>query len=383
MPRRRSTLVSLAVSSFVALAAVACGGASPSVFDADPSGDANGNGTNPGPNNGDGAFNNDPASTTAACVTSATNAALTPANLVFMYDRSGSMGATSEGFDPALKWIPVGNGMTSFFTDPGSAGMNASLQFFPLGADVAAMCAAPYGTPEVAMTPLTSSSALVDAIARTSPGGGTPTLPALEGAIAYAKQVAAQRAKEKTFVVLVTDGEPGYRIDGKNVTGCTDNDIAHVAAAAKAAFNGTPSIPTYVIGVGPSLQNLNAVAEAGGTSQAIMVSVSDPAQTKALFQKSLEGIRAETLSCSLPLPAPPDGKQLDTHAVNVGFTNGGGTETVLSYDGTCKSGAGWHYDNLAAPTKIDLCPTSCTVAQADRAGKLTIAFGCLTKGDVR
>ncbi len=384
MARIRASLVSFALPPLCALFAIACGGADSSLFD--PTGP--GASTTAGPNNGTGSFANGPTSLAAACVTSATSATLAPVNLVLMYDRSGSMGDPSEGFDPSLKWIPVGSGMKSFFADPGSSGMNASLQFFPLGADVAAMCAAPYGTPEVAMTPLTSAAALSAAIDRTSPGGGTPTLPALEGAIRYAGTVAAARPTDKTVIVLVTDGEPGYRIDGQNVTGCADNDVAHVALAARAAFAGAPSIPTYVIGVGPSLQNLNAIAAAGGTSQAIMVSVSDPSQTKAIFEKSLETIRAETLSCDLPMPAPPSGEQLDVSAVNVAFTSGAGAETILTYDAACggqagASGAGWHYDDVASPTKISLCPASCSAAQADRAGKLTIAFGCLTKGNVK
>jgi hypothetical protein len=383
MTRNRSPRVLLVLPSVAVLAALgvaACGGADASYFDTSPSGATT---ATPGPDNRDGTLQGGPASTTDACVSSATNAALTPANLVFMYDRSGSMGATTEGFDPSVKWIPVGSGMKAFFTDPGSAGINASLQFFPLGADVAAMCAADYGTPEVTMTALSNAAALVAAIDAPSPRGGTPTLPALEGAIHYAGTIAAARPADKTVIVLVTDGEPGYRINGQNVTGCTDNDVAHVAAAARAAFTATPSIPTYVIGVGASLQNLNAIAAAGGTGQATMVSVTDPAVTRASFQKSLDAIRAQTLSCDLALPAPPDGKTLNVNAVNVAFTSGAGVETILAYDAGCASGAGWHYDDVAAPTKIELCPAACSTAQADRAGKLQIALGCVTKGDVK
>src|SRR4051812_13374724 len=83
---------------------LACGGSDTSYF---PSSGGDGTSATPGPDNGNGAFNDGPASTSAACVTSKANAALTPVNLVFMYDRSGSMGDAAEGFDPAVKWLPV------------------------------------------------------------------------------------------------------------------------------------------------------------------------------------------------------------------------------------------------------------------------------------
>src|SRR5262249_14409583 len=183
--------------------------------------------------------------------------------LVLMYDKSGSMGDPAEGGDPALKWFPVNTGMKAFFTDPKSAGYNASLQFFPAPGDVAATCSAAYATPLVPMTSLAQSTPLVSALDHASPQGGTPTLPALTGALTYAAQVAKANPDEKTVVVLVTDGEPGMVVNGQIAPGCTNNDISHVAAAAQTAVKATPSIPTYVIGVGQQLTSLNQIAAAG------------------------------------------------------------------------------------------------------------------------
>jgi hypothetical protein len=313
-----------------------------------------------------------------ACVTSTAKAQLTPVNLVFMYDRSGSMGDTSEGFDPAIKWNPAGAGLKTFFSDPDSRGLDASLQFFPLGATVEEACGAQYATPQVPLTPLTDSAPLAGAIDGTTPHGGTPTLPALAGAIAYASGVANAQPTTKTVVVLVTDGEPGYRINGQNVTGCVNNDIAHVTALAKSAFEGTPPIPTYVIGVGPSLDHLNAIAAAGGTNQAIMVSVDDPNQTNVRFEGALNAVRAATLSCDFPLPQPPDGSTLDVNAVNVVFSPASGENQLIGYNVDCAGGTGWRYDNPSAPARMMLCPTTCRMAQADRSAALRIEFGCQT-----
>lgn len=373
----------LVVTLPLAATVVACSGVDGSVFQ----GNGNpGDTSNPGPQNPVGDINGSnggPSGTNAACVTSTASAELAPVDLVVMFDRSGSMGAMTEGFDPALKWVPVTTGMKAFFADPSSIGIAASLQFFPEGGDLSAVCNYAYASPMVPLTPLASSAPILAAIDATKPGGGTPTLPALTGAITYAKSVAQQHPTDKTVVVLVTDGEPGFGINGQFAMGCPNNDIPHVAAAAQAAASGTPAIKTYVIGVGPDLTNLNAIASAGGTGQAIMVSVADPTMTKAIFQQALETIRSQTLSCEFPLPPPPGGKTLDPNAVNVVYTNGGGTQNVLTYNGTCAGGVGWHYDDVAAPTKVELCSSTCNSVEADRKGSLLLAFGCKTQGPIR
>jgi hypothetical protein len=325
----------------------------------------------------------DPTGTSAPCVTSTAEAKLANADLVVMFDKSGSMGDPSEGFDPTLKWTPVTTAMKAFFTDPSSVGLAASLQFFPQGTDLASVCGYAYGTPLVPLTPLTSAAPLTMAIDATQPAGGTPTLPALSGAISYAQQVGATHPLDKVVVVLATDGDPGFGINGQFTLGCTNNDIPHVAAAAQAALSGTPPIPTYVIGVGPDLQNLDAIAMAGGTKQAIMVPVNDPTQTETAFLAALQSIRAASVPCAFAIPAPPNGEQINPGAVNVVLVGAGGQQQVLAYSANCSNTAGWHYDNAAAPTQVQLCSAACMQAQADNAGQVTLAFGCTTSGLTR
>jgi hypothetical protein len=365
----------LGVSFGVLLAAlaVACGGSSGSVF-----GDGNdGSNTPPGPNDPNQGLNTDPVGTNAACVSSTANAHLAPMNLVFIYDRSGSMGDPAEGGDPNVKWIPLTAGMTAFFGDPGSKGINASLEFFPLGGSLDSVCAYDYSSPKV---PLTSDTTqVISAIQATQPQGGTPTLPALQGAVKYAQGVAAQHPDEKTAVVLVTDGEPGFYQNGQSIPGCTNNDVAHVASTAQVSYVGQPSIPVYVIGVGPDLGNLNVIAQSGGTSTAFMVAVNDPNATKQQLLTALNTVRAQQVSCDFAFPAPPAGEQLDPLRVNVAFESSSG-EQVLSYSADCAGGTGWHYDNPAAPSRVLLCPQTCSAVQADQSGGLKLAFGCQTKG---
>lgn len=330
-----------------------------------------------------GEFSSDPLGTNAACVTAVKNASLPAVNLVIMYDKSGSMGDPREGGDPNAKWVPVNTGMKAFFADPASSGYNASLQFFPAPGDVATTCGAAYDRPLVPLTSLAKGAPLADALDAATPQGGTPTLPALKGALAYAHKTIAARPEEKTVVVLVTDGEPGIYVNGQFTPGCRDNDIDHVASTAHEGFAASPSIPTYVIGVGPSLSKLEAIASAGGTNKAFMISVSNPTQTRTDLQKAFEAIRSQVkVSCNFAVPAAPMGQELDKDHVNVGFTTASG-ETPLVYSKDCTATNGWRYDNAAAPTQIELCPSSCGAAQSDPNGKLSIAIGCKTNVEVR
>jgi hypothetical protein len=303
---------------------------------------------------------------------------LTPINLVLIYDRSGSMGDTSSGFDPSLRWDPVNAGMTAFFTDPGSRGLAASLQFFPVDGDLDAACAGPYDMPQVPLTPLASSSPLIAALSGTKPHGGTPTLPAVEGALRYAAQVQASQPQSRTVVVVVTDGEPGFLSNGQFGPGCPNNDIPHVVAAAQAAHVQTPPIDTYVIGIGPSLDTLNAIALAGGSGQAMIVSSGNPNQTKLDIQSALGSIRSLQLSCAVPLPAPPNGSQLDVNAVNVQLTTSAGGARIVGYNEGCVGDVGWFYDSRSSPTQIELCAKTCADGQGDPGAKLALIFGCQT-----
>jgi hypothetical protein len=350
----------------------ACGGSDDSQFGSP-------NDPNAGGFGGGGQFSTDPVGTNAACVTDMHNATLPAVNLVIMYDKSGSMGDPAEGANPNVKWVPVNAGMKAFFGDPKSSGYNASLQFFPAPGNVSATCGADYQDPLVPLTPLAKSASLAQALDGAQPQGGTPTLPALEGAIAYAKATIAARPEEKTVVVLVTDGEPGMVVNGQVAMGCADNDVAHVAAAASAAFTASPSIPTYVIGVGPDLSALDGIAAQGGTGTAFMISVSDPTQTRTQLQSAFDAIRSkEKVSCVFAVPAPPPGEQLDPGRVNVAFTNAAGAETPLVYSSDCSAPNGWRYDDRNNPTHIELCTSTCASAQSDPDSKLTIAFGCKT-----
>jgi hypothetical protein len=290
----------------------------------------------------------------AACVTSNVGADAVPVMLVFMFDRSGSMADQS-------KWTSCSQGLDAFFSDPNSKGLLASLQFF---AQAKECQAASYQTPLVPMQPLPSPS-FTSAIAGVSPNGGTPTLPALQGAIAYAQQNQTINPNSKVAVVLVTDGDPND----------CNSTVADVSAAAKAVAS---TVPTYVIGIG-SVASLDAIAAAGGTGKAFVVSTTNPAQTATDLETALAAIKGSTLGCEYQVPTAPAGQSIDFTKVNVIYTPSGGSPETLSYNATCGgNGQGWYYDNPSAPTKIEICAASCTSIEADKGGKVSVALGCDT-----
>ena len=301
-----------------------------------------------------------------ACATATASGKADPVYLVFVVDRSGSMKFNPQ---PNNKWDSVLAGLTSFFKDAQSAGLFASEQVFPQPSPSNDACTvANYQTPLVPVTALPDTAgALATALTNNGPSSNfnTPTKPALDGAVAFAKTLEA--TGKKTAVVLVTDGEP---------SGCGST----VGNAATSAGAGLPTIKTYVIGVGDLLTNLDTIAMGGGTTKAVIVSTTNPASITGDFVTVLGGIRKQALSCEYPMGQPPNGETLDINKVNVQFTPTGGTVTTLGYSADCTNGAGWRYDNPTTPTKILICPSSCNTLLAAADGKIDIVFGCKTAG---
>jgi hypothetical protein len=312
------------------------------------------------------------------CAAANQQAELAPVYLVFLLDQSGSMGDGEHG-NRTEKWDPVTAALKAFFADPESSGITASLNLFPLdknktdgpaSEDTPADCAASaYVAPAVVPTALPNDKAFADAITALDPPNefGTPTFPALSGTIDYAKSVLAEDATRKVAIVMVTDGNP---------VSCQGNTIKNTAEAAAAV---AAQIPTYVIGVGDSLDALNSIAEGGGTEKAFIVSLDDPEQTRKDLLDTINLIRGQAISCEIDIPTPPVGKKLDPEKVDVQFTANGKPGVALKYGAECTGDTAWRYDDAAAPTTIELCADACTAVKADAKGKLDVVFGCVKR----
>lgn len=300
--------------------------------------------------------NADAGPSSAACkATASATAEARPVYLVFLYDRSGSMGASGL-------WQSSRDAVLAFLESPDSKGMSASVKFFP---DNDQCDENTYLSPHVPMTTL-PNPIFRNVIMSKSPGGDTPTKPALRGAIRYAEQIAQGQGKDgKVAVVLVTDGYP-------NVCNSSTNDLVADASRVRA------TIPTYVVGLG-NLNGLDAVAQGGGTNKAFLVT-GDANQTKASLQTALKQIQVSALACDYKLPAAPGGQTLDVTKVNVVYTSASAPAETLTYSQDCIKD-GWRYDDPKAPTRIELCKATCDRVQQST-GKMDIEIGCDTKGGV-
>lgn len=323
-----------------------------------------------------------------SCASATQQAELSPVYLVFLLDQSGSMGDGTNGVR-AEKWDPVTSALNSFFADPDSAGITASLSLFPLNKNTGTGAAndkfapdcggAAYAKPEVPPSPLPDAATFKAAIDKVTPPNefGTPTFPALVGTIEYAETLIKEDATRKVAIVMVTDGEP-HSCTNKDAT--KTNSIANTAAAAKAVAD---HLSTYVIGVGKELEALKAIAVAGGTENAFIVDVGAAEQTRKDLLEAINLIRGKSISCELPIPPPPAGKKLDPEKVNVHFTASGQPDVSLPYGTECTGSTAWHYDDPAKPTKVLLCTDTCTAVKADPMAKLAVEFACVNRDVVQ
>ncbi len=401
-------LLRLLRSSSFALATLALLGACSSDSNGPPTGDGNGNnaGGSDGGGNGTGGAslaiggtnlqqpdNTAGAGSEESCAAAEANAELTPIYMVFMYDTSGSMGdqqwfdaegnLINEQYNREQRWEPVKEGMIAFFNDPGSTNLYASLEYFPATGNLQATCSANYASPAVPLTPLNTAQSLIDSLNRKEPAGGTPTLPALRGAVEYARELKQREPNAHVVVVLVTDGEPAMYEGEQVVEECPAGDsllntVDGVAAIARAAYQGNPSIEVHVIGVGDSVDALDAIATAGGTNL-VLISATDPAATSAQLKDTLKAIQVAKFSCDMEIPAPTGLDDVDYNLVNVDFVHGDASVEPFSKNVGCSGGTGWQYDDDENPTMIQICPSTCNTLQLDPAGQLSVQFGCQTR----
>jgi Mg-chelatase subunit ChlD len=311
---------------------------------------------------------------TEACATSTANAEQLPLHMVVVLDKSGSMCEYTSGTSPrdcnnaSSKWQQVTKALGTFFTSAQSKGITVSLIAFPVNNN---MCSGPtYQAPIAADVALPDTSGkLAQTIAGLSGNGSTPTTAALAGAVEYAKGVNTQLAgKGKVAVVMATDGLP---------EGCSGDSISSASSVAQSA---KATVPTYVIGVGNLLNDLNSLANAGGTSKAFIVSTANQATVGTEFSTAMSQIRGASLACEYALPQAPAGQTLDFQKVNVQYSAGGAAAQTLKYSDACSSADGWRYDNVQSPTKILLCQSACDKAKTDAAAKIDLVLGCQTNG---
>ena len=313
-----------------------------------------------------------------------------PIDMYFLVDSSGSMADEVSG---GSKWDLVSSALTGYLADPRNAATGVGIGYFPVatgtcrpgqsgcfcipsvnwcvGTEGDACDVSDYSTPAVKLALPSQPAAVVSDIEAHEIGGGTPTRPALEGALGYLSEWAEQHPERKPLLILATDGEP---------MGCEPNTPKDVADVAALALAGPNAIRTFVIGVGSSLVSLNLVARAGGTDHALLVDTGG--DVAKAFGDALEQIRGTVVSCDFSIPGVASGADpLDPAKVNVSYLANGSSsptrvpQTFMGAPSNCDDNGGWYYDEPSAPTTIKLCDATCRSLSM---GSIQVEFGCDT-----
>jgi hypothetical protein len=311
----------------------------------------------------------------AACLVASLPAERYPLALLLLVDQSVSMSDPVAG---GTKWSVATSAVKGFVASPGLDRLGVGVQYFglpsgqPSGQAFLDSCdPADYARPDVAIGPLSANAAAVaSSLDAHGPSSGTPTDPALKGAADYVMGWANATPGVVPAVAVVTDGEP---------YGC-GSSVAGTAAIAAGAATAQPPVLTFVIGLGSSLDSLNAIAKAGGTDHAYLVDTTGRVSDQ--IRGALDDLRRR-VPCAYAIPSI-DAGVFDFDKVNVTFGARGdaGTQALVgqvSGRSACTTTEqGWYYEPPDAPQSIQLCPTTCQAISGDTEGTLTVALGCRT-----
>jgi hypothetical protein len=318
-----------------------------------------------------------------------------PVDLYFIVDHSGSMDTVDPG-NTQSRWQAQSQALNAFIdqstadagviTDAaigpdgsvitqGELGMG--LGWFPIttgtGPNANSSCVLTDYVPVVPIANLPGNGPpLKTAIAGMMPSGRTPTRMAMLGAVQYATTYQLANPMRKVAIVLATDGIPND----------CQSTVPAVAAVAATAFGGMPSIPTYVLGVGPETGNLDQIAMSGGTKMAYMVTNSGAAALLA----AMNAIRTQVTTTSTTTTTvgtkiactqliDPTQRDLDWAAATMTReVNKMSTVVPPVADlAACGTGEGWYYDDPKNPTQLVFCPATCD-ALSPEAGLSKIAI---------
>jgi hypothetical protein len=223
-------------------------------------------------------------------------------DVLLVQDRSGSMNDDENGLScnggcsANSKWSQMKTAVTNVLQST-QGSVNWGVKYFP---DNSACDASM--PPAVGIAP-SNGAAVADSIARTLPGGTTPTRDAITFGTSYLQGLTDTNPK---FLLLATDGLPNCPAGCAAMTtanaACTqtDNpteDLAVEAAVMTAAAQG---IKTFVVGIGnvATAQNtLNQLALDGGEAQTGGATSYYAATDEAALEAALTSIVGKIAGC--------------------------------------------------------------------------------------
>jgi hypothetical protein len=294
----------------------------------------------------------------ASCAGQLFEGEVVPLDLYVMFDQSGSMATVIDESTGEMRIDAVSQAMEDFLLDWRSGGIGVGLGHFghfPLGET--SCDEADYAEPLVSIARLPDNAdAVLETLQSLEPTGETPTAAGIRGACSVTSEWKADHPGTVVANLLVTDGEPKAPISSEDGT-CDPTLEDAVAAASECAELG---VPTYVLGVGPSLENLNSIADAGETDNAYLVA-QDSSQGVLEALNAIRG--AAQVPCEITPQAPGGGVDLDFEKTDIVFMD---SECVVrriarvdAASECSNSAGGWYLNGTGSERSIVLCDRSC------------------------
>lgn len=314
-----------------------------------------------------------------------------PVNVLILLDRSTSMLELADPATPGVtRWDAVTGALRAFVNSPQAENARIGLQFFGLANGADDCESGKYETPAVPVAPLVANrELLLQAINNTLPGSLTPTLPAVAGALSYARTVASDPANAEvpTVMVLASDGVPSEcgpeDANGNQILSFREIlDTLESYSAPPTDAMGVPMLApvrTFIVGTSELRNNAESLAEAGNGQAFLVGGGTSGPDLEAKFLDALLSIVVRPLDCEIDVPqtAPDTGEAIDFEEVRVRFT-GASSGSVTEFPRTtgpqtCGVSQAWFYEDASPPTKIFLCRNAC---QSLGAGQLKLELGC-------
>ncbi len=295
-----------------------------------------------------------------------------PLDIQIIFDQSGSMATVIDDATGETRMDAVYRAVESFVLDDESVGLGVGVSFFgyqPIGAT--SCNPDDYDSAAVKIAPLPASAdELLGVLKTAAPTGETPTAAAIEGGCRLSQAHRDEAPGRAVVNLLVTDGEPKAPVTSKS-SDCNPT-LADAVAAARACLDDGAGIATYVLGVGPSLDNLDQIASAGGTEHAYLVAD----DTSSGVLDALNQVRA---SAQIPCELSMDENRADLHYEET---------SVVTLDRDCQltqlrrvdsasscDAGGFYFDEPGSPSSILLCESTCAAVKQPGT-KLLYSIGC-------
>ena len=310
------------------------------------------------------------------CTPGTVNLTKATPTVMFILDRSGSMGDQLGRTVGGTRWEILTSALASTLPPvDGTMGIGALL-FPTAGPGSAQSCSAP-GTAD--LSPGTGNVApLIGLMRANQPNGGTPTADAIDAAAKFLLGVRA--ATSARAMVLATDGEPNCNtglnpntcVCVESTRGCQGRPnqcLADTRTVSRLASYDAQGLPTYVIGLQDQgnasfVSVLDAMAIAGGRAQTGAAHQYYSANSEAELDTALVTIRDQVGACTFLTSSVPDAS--GTILVTV-------SGVPIPYDASRTNG--WAWANQANG-EMAFYGTACTAAIAAGTRALDAVVTC-------